>query len=260
MNEEYRKYWNDLEIEKRKPYYITTKHDQKLLRWLREETKLERCLRDALAYSHAHFGGISGQVLDVGAGVCWSSAILADISSVEQVTAIEYSENRLNLIAPVVFEQFSTDLSKLRRILGDFLEYSFAENSFDVILFCQSLYMFPDLNCTLKKVFSLLKPGGHLVVACERLVGSSSELLKKRRVRELLSIYKRLILVKCGFIKSGIYRDASGKLSYEDRHYRQSISRAGLVYHYQLLDYTFYPDIPVLAGNHFGLKLESGIA
>lgn len=254
MNEKYYKYWNDLEIERKKPYYISSKHDQALSRWLNEKTNLERCLRDALSYSQIHFGGVRGQVLDVGAGVCWSSAIVANIGSVEQVTAIDYSEHRLNSIAPIVLEQFGTNPSKVRGIKGDFLDYPFKENSFDVILFCQSLYMFPDLSSTLNKVFSLLKPKGHLIVACERIVASSFELLKHKKIREFLVTYKQFIMAICGFTKSKLYRDASGKSSYQDRHYRQGILRAGLVYHYQPLDYTLLPNYSVLAGNYFGQK------
>jgi len=257
MNDEYQKYWDSLEIEKNKPFYVTSKEDQRVLRWLREETNLERCLRDAVSYSQIHFGGVRGRVLDIGAGVCWSSAILADIDSIEHVTAIDYSEHRINLIAPIVIAQFGTNPLKIQRVLGDFLDYPFEEKSFDVILFCQSLYMFPDLNNALSKVFNLLKPGGQLIAACERLVDSSLELLKKKKVKEFLAVYKSAIMDRCRFIKSEVYRDASGKLSYQDKHYRQSISRVGFVYHYQPLDYALYPNTPVLAGNYFGLKLEN---
>lgn len=254
MNEKYRKYWNSVEAERGKAFNITSKDDLKLLRWLREQTCLERCFRDAMSYSNNHFGGIRGQVLDVGAGVCWSSAIMANLSSVEQVTAIDYSEHRLSLITPIVLEQFGTNPLKVRRIVGDFHLYPFDENSFDVVLFCQSLYMFPDLDSTLKKVFSLLKPGGQLIATCERLSDSPYQLLKSGRIKEFLFASRQLLLEKAGFTKSVIPSDSSGRFSYLDRHYRKSISTAGLVYHYQPLDYALYPNVPVLAGNHFGLK------
>jgi len=257
MDEKYREYWNDLEIEKGKGVFITSKDNLTLLRHLREQTNLERCFRDAISYSQSHFGGLYGQVLDVGAGVCWSSAIIANLDSVEQVTAIDYSGHRLNIIAPIVIEQFGANPLKVKRIEGDFFKYPFNENSFDVIVFCQALYMFPDLDSTLNRVYNLLKPGGQLIVACERLEGAAGELLKKKRFKKLLGIYKRAITAKVGLTSNATLRDESGRSGYRDKHYRRNILRAGLTYHYQKLNYILFPDNPVLAGNHFGIKARN---
>ncbi len=251
MVNDYDQYWNDLEAEKRKVYHIDSIDDMKLLNWLREDTNLQCCLEDAATYSQTNFGGIKGQVLDVGAGVCWSSSIIANLSSVEQVTAIDFSKHRVDSFAALVIEQFHADPSKINRIHGDFLKYPFSENSFDAILFCQSLYMFANLHSTLKHAFHLIKPGGQLIVACEGRTGSIYQLLKNRKLISTANRGKCEVMTKLGLSKKC---DASGRYAYQDSDYGRSISRTGMDCHRQQLDYLLYPFDPILTFNYFGLK------
>ena len=41
-------YWNDIEYEKTKPYWIEDESDMKLLNFIQKETNLQRCFQDAL--------------------------------------------------------------------------------------------------------------------------------------------------------------------------------------------------------------------
>ena len=72
--------------------------------------------------------------------------------------AVDFSEHRLMKIAPIVFEQLQGDSEKYEPILGDFLQFDH-EEVFDVAIFCQSLYMFPNLDKTLAKIRGLLVQG-----------------------------------------------------------------------------------------------------
>jgi len=234
-------YWNDIEKEKTKVYWIEDESDLKLLKFLQKETNLQRCFHDAVNFAKQFNGGVRGHVLDVGAGVAWTSALLSKIDIVESVTAIDYSEHRLMKIAPIVFKQLKGDERKFNPIVGDFFKLDLQMNYFQTIVFCQSLYMFPDLNSVLTNVSKLLTPDGFVIVACERIS------------REFTVYSIDYLKKKLGQLLKG-RADSSGKHSYIDKEYRSTIENTGLNYKFQLLDYPISLNSTLKAGNHFGIK------
>jgi ubiquinone/menaquinone biosynthesis C-methylase UbiE len=240
------RYWNDFEIEKNKPYWIESPKDQKLQDFLKQRTNLYRCFKDAITYVEKYLGGIRGKVLDVGAGVAWTSAIISRFQSVTSVTAVDCSEHRLKYIAPIVFEQMHGDISKFMRYVKTFESADFEEKSFDIVIFCQSLYMFADIRRTLAKVARLLVPGGVVVVAAERIT-EELPILSFRYLRRTVS-----------FLINGRQPDESGNFYYTDMEYKKAIKGAKLRYYFQPLNYPVFPECSVMAGNHFGLKSAGG--
>jgi SAM-dependent methyltransferase len=233
-------YWNDIAEEKKKPYYIQDKSDYKLINFLENETNLKSCFLEALEFAGT-IGEIKGRVIDIGAGVAWTSALISRIPSVRSVTAVDFSEHRLMKIAPIVFEQLHGNSEKYKPILGDFLRFDLGE-VFDVAIFCQSLYMSPNLDETLTKIRGLLVKGGLIIIACERIVFSYPWYAPRRLLRKM----QRFIRGRA---------DASGNYGYEDWEYRGAIERAGFEYHFQLLDYPIHKNArQITAGNHFGIK------
>lgn len=235
-------YWNNIEIEKTKAYWIEDKSDLKLVHFIQSETNLQRCFQDAVAFSTQWRGGVRGHILDVGAGVAWTSALLSKLEQVDSVTAIDCSKHRLFQIAPIVFEQLDGDISKFNPIIGDFSDHDFKTGQFDIVLFCQSLYMFPLLDEVLAKVSKLLTHDGMIMVVCERIIPE----LPFFSINSLKRRLKRLLRGRA---------DSSGNCCYEDKEYRHAIVSAGFNYQFQLLDYSIYPNNNSLnAGNHFGIK------
>jgi ubiquinone/menaquinone biosynthesis C-methylase UbiE len=237
----YYKYWNDIRREENKPYYIEDKSDYKLLNFLEKETNLKTCFEDAIKFAST-IGEIKGRVIDVGVGVAWTSALLSRIQSVQSVVGMDFSEHRLMKIAPIVFDQLEGEHNKFVPVLGEFINYEF-EELFDVVIFCQSLYMFPDLEETLAKTRDILMKGGLLIVACERIVVSYpfySPYYFRNKIKQ--------------FIRGRA--DTSGNYRYEDKEYRSAIKDAGFKYYFQLLDYPIFKGVnSIAAGNHFGVKL-----
>lgn len=236
-----KKYWNDLDIERKKPYWIENPDDNKLQIFLKEKTNLFRCFNDAIVFVEEHLGGVRGHVLDIGAGVAWTSAVVSKIPSVKTVTAVDCSEHRLKHIAPTVFKQMQGNISNFIPIVDMFNVSNFKNKNFDIIIFCQSLYMFPFMNRLVKETAELLVPQGVLMVVAERITPEISP-FSIRYLKQTLSnlIYGR--------------DDDSGNYYYTDREYRKSILKAGLKYYFQLLDYPVFPDLSIMAGNHFGVK------
>lgn len=239
-----REYWNDIELEKTKAYWVEDVSDLKLLHFLQNETNLQKCFQDAVGFANQFNGGVCGHVLDIGAGVAWTSALLSRIDKVESITATDYSEHRLNKIAPIVFKQLGGNERKFIPVVGDFLDLDFPINHYRTILFCQCLYMFPDLDKVLDKVSGLLAPDGILMVVCERITLEYS-------IYSINGFKKKLRQLLKG------RADSSGNHNYEDRDYRCAIEKAGLNYRFQLLKYPVYPKNNTWkAGNHFGIKAK----
>lgn len=238
------KYWNDIENEKTKPCWIEDQLDMKLLNFIQKETNLQRCFQDALDFANHFGGGVKGHVLDVGAGVAWTSAIISESKYIESVTAIDYSKHRIKDIAPIVFSQLGGNQNKFKSIVGNFLEKDFPLKKYDIIVFCQSLYMFPHIDVVLEKVSDILAPGGLVLVACERITPDCP-------IYSLNRLKKKMVHVIKG------RADLSGNHFYVDKEYRNAIENAGLNYEFQLLDYPVYLKKKTLkAGNHFGINAK----
>ncbi len=241
----WKKYWNDTDVERSKPYWIESPDDNKLQVFLKEKTNLFRCFNDAVGFVEKYLGGIKGNVLDIGAGVAWTSAIISRFPSVRTVTAVDCSEHRLKRIAPVVFSQMHGDISKFIPVVDMFTVSDFKNKNFDIILFCQSLYMFPSINRLIRDVAELLVSDGVLMVVAERITPQ----LPIFSPGYFKQIFSRLIYGRA---------DDSGNHYYTDREYRKAILKAGLKYYFQELDYPVFSELNIMAGNHFGVKISGG--
>lgn len=247
-----RVYWNDMEVEKRKAFFVTGPEDMRLLSYLREQTGLERCFLDAVSFVEERLGGMGRSVLDVAAGVCWTSALISRRPGVGDVVAVDYSAHRLFEIAPVVIKQMGGDAGKIRRIAGDFMEMELPPESFDTVVFCQALYMFSDIGKALSKASSALRPGGRLIVACERLHPPS--FLSAEFMRQVFTNPKYALWSLAVRARLRPRRDETGRHILTDGDYRESMEKAGFEFYFQPLSYKLWDSLPVNAGNYLGLK------
>lgn len=240
--DDYRKYWNDVEIEKKKVFWVEDPSDTKIIDFLTKETNLKRCFLNALNFTGNIGGAIRGNVLDIGAGVGWTSAIASRIDAIESVTAIDYSENRMTKIAPIVMQQLGAEPSKVKRVVGDFFSLELQPAHYDMAIFCQSAYMFSNLNRLFRKVNHLLVKGGVLIIACERIF-EAYPILSWRHTAQALR--------RCLYGRA----DVSGNHNYVDSEYRKAIIGSGFDYYFQPLDYPIFPKSTRLnGGNYFGIK------
>jgi SAM-dependent methyltransferase len=250
---EYQTYWNDEREEKRKAFWLESADDPRLLRHLRDVTNLLRCFEDALAFAETHFQAVHGVVLDLGAGVCWTSAVVSHWPRVEQVHAYDFSEHRLMEIAPLVFQQLDADTSKIERHCTSMYPLPHPTASVDLVIFCQAFYMNGEPGAVMHDVARVLKPGGLLLIGCEGI--EKTETWPARWGRRLAraaqhpSLWQRAL--------AGRLSDPSGRYQYYDADYAAFIADAGLRLTRQQLDYPVFRDGAVLATNYFGLKLHA---
>jgi SAM-dependent methyltransferase len=126
-----------------------------------ERKELRRKLQYALARSGLE---PAGTVVELGAGICWLSAVLAGSPGVTQVFAVEFSRRRLLELAPIALAYLNAPASKVKRIVGDFyapgLEHGFA----DMVFTDASFHHAADPIRLARVAWDLLRPGGHFVL------------------------------------------------------------------------------------------------
>ncbi|GEM_PF-3385636 len=108
-------------------------------------------------------------VADIGAGVCWTSAILAKHPKVKLVYAVDPSDTRLKHGRSVV-RHFGAE-NKVRIIHGTFLEPNIPQKP-DLIVLCGSFHHCYDneVDGLFSNMRRLLKPGGEILITGEHYI------------------------------------------------------------------------------------------
>lgn len=108
-------------------------------------------------------------IADIGAGTCWTSAILAKHPKVKVVYAVDPSENRLRHGSFVV-KHFGVE-NKVKIINGTFLDPNVPEKV-DLIVLCGSFHHCydKDMEGLFANIKRLLKPNGRVLIVGEHYV------------------------------------------------------------------------------------------
>lgn len=143
----------------------------RLLHHLESRTRIRAYFEDAmrsLGLDGARFpDGVVAA--DIGAGVCWTSGIMARHPNVRTVYAVDPSANRL-AHGRFVARHFGVE-DKVRIVQGTFAEPNVPEKV-DVVVLCGSLHHCFDgqMGQLFSNIQRLLKPGGSVLIACEHYV------------------------------------------------------------------------------------------
>ncbi len=162
-------YWNNPEVERRKEWYVESTGDLKAIRYLSETTNLEEAFLAGIRFLEDRTGRkLRGICLDLGVGVCWTSAILAKKPHVERVYAVEMSRHRLLELAPITLQQYGAPAEKVTRVLGDFCDIKLDDGSVDAVVMAQTFHHAANVRRLLSEVARVLVPGGVVIVTGER--------------------------------------------------------------------------------------------
>jgi SAM-dependent methyltransferase len=164
-------YWNDVEEEKKKEFWIADGNYQQCLDYLRgsgllaEYEQAESCVR-------AH-PGTSLRVADLAAGIGWTSALLSRLPSVAQVHAVEISRHRLGELFECSARMLCADESKLSRHLGSFYDLHFEDESIDIVFMSQAFHHAAKPLALLAECDRVLRKGGRILLVGEPYVGAA---------------------------------------------------------------------------------------
>ncbi len=163
------KYWNDIEAEKEKEWWIEDGDYDRCRRYLQRSKLL-------LEYEQAQnfireLPGRNLQVADLAAGIGWTSALLSKIDSVAAVHAVDISEHRLVRLFPHCMAMFDGRCVKVRRYLGSFYDLKLPERSVDAIFLSQAFHHADRPIRLMTECDRVLRPGGRIVMVGEHSVG-----------------------------------------------------------------------------------------
>lgn len=117
----------------------------------------------AMVYRHADWK--SGmRILDVGCGGGAAIAEMLTLSENSRIDGVDHSEVSVE-------ETKALNRAHLGRrvtvVQGDVGHLPFPDHCYDLVTAMETVYFWPDVNCALKEVMRVLKPGGKLLIGCE---------------------------------------------------------------------------------------------
>jgi ubiquinone/menaquinone biosynthesis C-methylase UbiE len=219
----YAQYWNDVEEERGKPWWVADGDFTRLEAYL-DASGLAADLDHALAVARERTGRPLGGVgLDVAAGIFWSAPRLLREPGVQRVYGLDYSRHRILELAPRVAEHYGLEPDRLVLVWGSFYELRLDEGSIDFALLSQALHHADDPDALLAELGRVLRPGAIAIVTGEH------RMRWRGYARYLAGTAARrtLRLRPTGTDLYGVDAEA-GDHFYTRREYRAMFARAGL--------------------------------
>lgn len=133
-------------------------------KWIRNMRKEKLKIPLILKQKGVNFRGC---VLEIGAGSCWFSSVLSKFHEVEEIYALDFSENILKNIAPAMMDYLNAEAKKIIRVKGSFYNLSQLDKLFDFVVCDQTLHHADYPVRLLKAINNVLKQDGCVVCVRE---------------------------------------------------------------------------------------------
>lgn len=163
------KYWNDVETEKLKEWWIADGNYEVCLEYLRSSQLLSEYQEAEKEILRLNRGSLD--VADLAAGIGWTSALLSRLDCVRTVHAVEISKHRIGSLFEHCVVMLSGNPGKLKRYLGSFYETKFQNESLDLIVLSQAFHHAENPLKLLTECNRILKPHGTVLITGEHFIG-----------------------------------------------------------------------------------------
>jgi SAM-dependent methyltransferase len=180
-------YWNDIEAEKKKEWWIEGGDYERCRRYLRD-SKLMLEYEQAEAFIR-EMPRRELRVGDLAAGTGWTSALLSRMDAVAEVHSVEISEHRIERLFPHSVTMFNGVGRKIRRYLGSFYDLKLPDAYLDVVFLSQAFHHADRPLQLMMECDRVLKAGGRIIMVGEHGIGVrrlikrfAKTLLQQRRI------------------------------------------------------------------------------
>ena len=152
-------YWNDIEKEKEKIWWLNDVKDIHFLYKHLIDSGLDKEIKSVKEHIKPRK---NIKVADLASGTGWFSSILSNIDNIEEVSSVEISKHRIGDLFEKTVHFMQGDPQKIKRYLGSFYDLKF-KNPLDIIFLCQGFHH-------AQKPF-------HLLVECEKNLNKGGEII-----------------------------------------------------------------------------------
>ncbi len=212
-------YWNNQESEKKKPWFVDDVGKIDKLKNFLVSSRLANEFEQSLAILRER-GFLRGRVLDLAAGVCWTSAWLSQQAEIDHIDALEFSWLRLNYIAPHVVAGLQGKSDKIRFVYGSFYNLK-PEKNYDLIYMSQAFHHAHEPERLLNECKKYLAKNGCIFLTGEHYFS------KKLILRRFLSVLIKQGKIQTSFQKLFPPSLESGDHYYRKRDYKALFEKAG---------------------------------
>ena len=131
-------YWNNVEEEKRKELWMTDGNYESCIKYLKDNKLLDEF---AVAESYiTNPGNSSLKVLDLAAGIGWTSALISKLKNVGEVHAVEISKHRIGEMFEHTMKMLGGIDRKILRYVGSFYNIKMKDKSIDLVFLSQAFH------------------------------------------------------------------------------------------------------------------------
>lgn len=186
------KYWNNIEEEKLKDWWIIDDNINQTLNYLECSGLMDEY--HAAEKMISNFPETQLEIADLGAGTGWASALLSKLPNVAKIHAVDISRHRLDFLFEKSFLLMGGDEKKLNRYLGNFSDLKFEDSSIDIIFCCQAFHHTDKPLKFLSECDRILKSGGKMIMIGEPYIGFK-QIIRKFLIK--LIIERKLVTTFC---------------------------------------------------------------
>jgi ubiquinone/menaquinone biosynthesis C-methylase UbiE len=158
-------YWNDVDAEKSKEWWIEDRDYARCLGYL-HDSRLMQEYRQAEEFIR-EIPGDKLRVGDLAAGIGWTSALLSKLDEVAEVHAVDISVHRIERLFPHCVSMLDGAGGKIRRYLGSFYDLKLPDGYLDVVFLSQAFHHAERPLQLMMECDRVLKPSGRLIMVGE---------------------------------------------------------------------------------------------
>jgi ubiquinone/menaquinone biosynthesis C-methylase UbiE len=162
-------YWNDIEEEKKKEWWIEDGNYEKCKNYLQTSSLLHEYEMSEVFITNFKRENI--KIADLASGIGWTSALISKIKNVEEVHSVEISKHRIHSLFEHSIKMLSGDSAKIWRYLGSFYDLKFDNNSLDIIYMSQAFHHSDAPLKLLHECDRVLKEDGRIILVGEHYIG-----------------------------------------------------------------------------------------
>lgn len=162
-------YWNDIEEEKRKEWWIADGDYTRCMDYLKRSGLLDEWAV-VEKYLYELPGTAKLKVADLAAGIGWTSALFSRLDRVSEVHATEISRHRLNELFPHSVNMFNGNPEKIKRYIGSFYTLGFESASMDIVFMSQAFHHADEPLKLLTEIDRVTRRGGAVIFLGENYI------------------------------------------------------------------------------------------